>query len=165
MCTFQHFIKHLNTTLSEEKIAGPANIICFLGFEIDSEKVEIRIPIRKLQEIMQRIDNFWHREKVTLREMQSLIGVLNFACKAIVPGRPFCRRLINSICGLTKPHHHLRINRGIRQDLYMWEQFFIKCSGIAVFHDRFWVSNENVQLFTESAAREDLGFGIYFAVA
>ena len=60
--------------------------------------MEIRIPIRKLQEIMQRIDNFWHREKVTLREMQSLIGVLNFVCKAIVPGRPFCRRLINSIC-------------------------------------------------------------------
>ena len=158
-------MKHLNVPLSEEKTEGPATIICFLGLEIDSEKIEIRLPIRKLQEIMQRIDNFLHREKVTLCEMQSLIGVLNFACRAIVPGRPFCRRLINSICGLTKPHHHLRINRGIRQDLFMWKQFFIKFNGIAVFHDRFWVSNEDVQLFTDSAAGEGLGFGIYFAGA
>ena len=163
MHTFQQCMKHLNVPLSEEKTAGPATIICFLGLEIDLEKMEIRIPIRKLQEIMQRIDNILHREKVTLREMQSLIGALNFACRAIVPGRPFCRRLINSICGLTKPHHRLRINRGIRQDLFMWKQFFIKFNGIAVFHDRFWVSNEDVQLFTDSAAGEGLGFGIYFA--
>ena len=80
-------MKHLNVPLSEEKTAGPATIICFLGLEIDSEKMEICIPIRKIQEIMQQIDNFLHRENVTLREMQSLIGVLNFACMAIVPGR------------------------------------------------------------------------------
>ena len=47
----------------------------------------------------------------------------------------------------------------------MWKQFFIKFNGIAVFHDRFWVSNEDVQLFTDSAAGEGLGFGIYFAGA
>ena len=61
------------------KESRSSNYHLFLALEIDSEKMEIFIPIRKLQEIMQRIDNFLHREKVTLREMQSLIGVLNFA--------------------------------------------------------------------------------------
>ena len=92
--------------------------------------------------------------------MQSLVGVLNFACRAIVPGRPFCRRLINSIFGLTKAHHHLRINRGIQVEIT-----FRHFNVISVFHDRVWVSNEDVQVFTDSAAGEGLGFGIYFAGA
>ena len=92
--------------------------------------------------------------------MQSLIGSLNFACRAVAPGRPFCRRLIDSICGLTKPHHRLRINSSIKLDLIMWLEFFEKFNGISVFHDRFWVCNGDVQLFTDSAGA--LGFGIYF---
>ena len=32
----------------------------------------------------------------------------------------------------------------------------------SVFHDRFWVSNEDVQLFTDSAAGKGLGFGAVF---
>lgn len=163
MQVFQQCMRQLHVPIADEKTAGPATIICFLGLELDSEKMEVRIPLHKIQEIIDRIDNFLQREKVTLREMQSLIGVLNFACRAVVPGRPFCRRLINAICGLKKPFHHLRLNKGIRQDLCMWKQFFKNFNGIAVFHDRFWVSNDHVQLFTDSAAGEGLGFGIYFA--
>ena len=70
--------------------------------------MEVRIPFHKIQEIIERVDNFLQRDKVTFCEMQRLIGVLNFACRAIVPGRPFCRRPINATCGLTKPFHLLR---------------------------------------------------------
>lgn len=95
--------------------------------------------------------------------MQSLIGSLNFACRAIVPGRPFCRRLIKATCGLTKPHHHLRITSDMKKDLQLWLEFFSEFNGISVFHDRFWVSNEDLQLFTDSAGGSNLGFGAYFA--
>ena len=33
---------------------------------------------------------------------------------------------------------------------------------MSAFHDRYWVSNEDVQLFSDSAAGPNLGFGIYF---
>ena len=33
---------------------------------------------------------------------------------------------------------------------------------MSAFHDRFWVSNEDVQLYTDSAAGTGLGFGVYF---
>jgi hypothetical protein len=45
----------------------------------------------------------------------------------------------------------------------MWESFFKHFNGVRVFHDRFWTSNEDIQLFTDSAGAEGLGFGIYFA--
>ena len=99
-----------------------------------------------------KIDEILLRAKCTLKQMQSLIGSLNFACRAIIPGRPFCRRLINSTCGLTKPHHHLSIFAGMRKDLKLWLRFFKDFNGVSVFHDRFWTSNEDLQLFTDSAA-------------
>lgn len=163
MQTFRKCMQQLSVPLADEKTDGPSTVLCFLGLDIDSDKMEIRIPMQKVMEILQRLDFFLSKEKVTLRDMQSLIGVLNFACRAIIPGRPFCRRLINSICGLTRPYHHLRINKGIRQDLLMWKYFFQHFNGTTVFHDRFWVSNEDMELFTDSAAGEGLGLGIYFS--
>lgn len=163
MDIFRVTMDRLGVPIASEKTEGPVTILCFLGLELDSEEMVIRIPLPKVLEIIERIQSILSKDKVTLKAMQSLIGVLNFACRAIVPGRPFCRRLINSICGLTQPFHHLRITKGIRQDLQLWLTFFQDFNGISVFHDRFWVSNEDVQLFTDSAAGEGLGFGVYFA--
>ena len=115
----------------------------------------IRMPIDKVNEIILKIEAILCKEKVTLKIMQSLIGSLNFACKAIIPGRPFCRRLINAICGLSKPHHHLRVTSMVKKDLNMWLHFFKTFNGVSVFHDRFWVSNVDVELFTGSAAAQD----------
>lgn len=162
MATFETSMKNLGVPIAIEKTEGPQTVICFLGLEIDSEQMVIRIPLPKVHEIIQRIQDILSKEKVTLRTMQSLIGVLNFACRAIVPGRPFCRRLINSICGLTRPFHHLRISKGMKQDLQLWLTFFQDFNGISVFHDRYWLSNEDAQLFTDSAAGVGLGFGAYF---
>ena len=103
------------------------------------------------------------KKKCTLKQMQSLIGSLNFACRAIIPGRPFCRRLINAICGLTQPHHRLRITLGMQEDLKLWRTFFDEYNGISVFHERFWVSSDELELFTDSAGNPNLGFGTYFA--
>ncbi|MES9881411.1 MAG: reverse transcriptase domain-containing protein [Sedimenticola sp.] len=162
MLEFQKSMDHLGVPVADEKTEGPKTVIVFLGLEIDSVDLIVKIPMVKVKELIQKIQDVLNKEKVTLRVMQSLIGSLNFACRVIVPGRPFCRRLVNSICGLSKPHHHLRINHGIRQDLHMWLTFFEQFNGISVFHDRFWVTNEDMELFTDSAAGVGLGFGIYF---
>lgn len=157
---FEECLQGLSVPLATEKTEGPVEVLVFLGLELDSRQMVVRIPRQKIQEIVEKIRGILAASKTTLKAMQSLIGSLNFCCRAIVPGRPFCRRLINSICGLTKPHHHLRINKGIKLDLEMWLEFFENFNGISMFHDRFWVSSEDELLFTDSAAGK--GFGIYF---
>ncbi|XP_053376811.1 uncharacterized protein LOC128547723 [Mercenaria mercenaria] len=148
--------------LAQEKTEGPCEVIIFLGLEIDTVQMVVRIPQSKVEEVIKKIEDLIGEQKTTLREMQSLIGYLNFCCRAIAVGRPFCRRLINSICGLTMPHHHLRISKGVRLDLAMWLKFFKAFNGISVFHDRYWLSNVDMNLYTDSAGGPNLGFGIYF---
>ena len=159
---FRNTMSELGVPLAEEKTEGPTNILTFLGLQLDTTRMQVRIPDNKVQEVVQKIDEVLSNKKTTLKKMQSLIGSLNFCCRAIVIGRPFIRRLIDSICGLTKPFHHIRIKKDIRLDLIMWLKFLKQFNGISVFHDRFWVSNEDFQLFSDSAGGENLAFGLYF---
>ena len=67
----------LGVPTASEKTEGPTTKNCFLGLEIDSEKMVIRIPQAKIVEIVQKIDEILLRAKCTLKQMQSLIGSLN----------------------------------------------------------------------------------------
>ena len=79
--------------------------------------MQARLPQDKLTNAITLVRSFSRRKRVTLRELQSLIGTLNFACKVVTPGRPFLRRLIDLTIGISKPNYHIRLNREARLDL------------------------------------------------
>ena len=55
--------------------------------------------------------------------MQQLCGFLNFLCRCIVPGCAFTRRLYSKFSSSMKPHHHISINREMKEDLNVWKNF------------------------------------------
>lgn len=89
--------------------------------ELDTVMFEIRLPNDKLVNLKQQISKLQNRRSVTLVELQSLIGMLNFACNVVPPGRTFLGRLINLTIGLSKPYHHARLNSEARADLKAWQ--------------------------------------------
>jgi len=122
----------------------------------------VRIPQEKLDDIKCKFLQIHSKQKTTLKELQSLIASLNFCCRAIIIGRPFFRRLINKTCGLTKPYHLVRVTQGIRLALLMWFKFFKEHNGVSVFHEQQWTTNAGLQLYSDSAGRHGLGFGVVF---
>ena len=93
----------LGVPVAPEKIEGPSTRIKFLGLEVDTVAMEVRLPDDKLNDLKTCVQNTINRKgkKITLRELQSLIGKLNFACRAIAPGRAFLRRLIDATISRT----------------------------------------------------------------
>ena len=76
-------------------IAWEKTVLILLGLEIDSNLMQVRIHIEKVQVLVSQIhDILKHKRSLTLKALQSVLDSLNF----IVPGRPFCRRLINATC-------------------------------------------------------------------
>ena len=159
---FQDVCQKWGVPLADEKTVQPTEIITFLGIEFDTIAMELRLPGDKLKEIKERIICIFNSKKVTLRNLQSLIGLLNFACQVIVPGRAFCRRLINATCNVTKSWHKIRISTAMREDLGVWLSFLENYNGVSVMLDQFWTSNDDLDLFTDSAGGSKRGFGIYF---
>jgi hypothetical protein len=74
-----------------KKTEGHVTEIVFLGLKIDTKKQTVTIPAGKLEEMVQKIKSVLKLSKVTLKQLQSLIGSLNFACRAVAPGRAFLR--------------------------------------------------------------------------
>ena len=66
--------------MAPEKTCGPSTNISFAGIELDTLLSEARLPPEKLEKCKSIISDFVNRKKVTLKEIQSLNGLLNFAC-------------------------------------------------------------------------------------
>ena len=101
------------------------------GIEIDTIHMQMRLPQDKLASARLQVDAMCQRKKVSLREIQSLIGTLIFACKVVVPGRTFLRRLIDLIKGVSNPNHSIRLNAVARLDLSAWKLFLDQYNGIS----------------------------------
>ena len=82
----------------------------FSGIELDSLRQEVRLPSEKIHKCRAQLHQFAQKRSVTLREPQSLIGLLNFWCSVVTPGRAFLRGLIDLTAGVTLPHHYIRLN-------------------------------------------------------
>ena len=98
------------------------------GREVDTIAMEMRLPKDKLDKAQEQLQRLRHSKKTNLRILQSIIGLLNFACQVVVPGRAFLRRLIALTNGLTRPFHHVRLNKEAISDIEAWLQFLSDCT-------------------------------------
>ena len=92
----------IGVPLAPEKAMDPPTYLPFLGIDLDTVNMVACLPDDQLKNVSDLLSQFLHRDKVQLKELQSLIGVLNFGCTVIVPGRAFLRRLIDLTVGVTK---------------------------------------------------------------
>ena len=151
---------YLGVPLAPEKTCGPATTLSFAGIELDSIKSEARLPQEKISKCVETISIFLSRNKVTLKEIQSLIGLLNFACSVIVPGRAFLRRLIDLTRGITKAHHFIRLRHEVKEDLRVWLSFLSSFNGKSFFLNEVWCNSNKLNLFTDASG--SIGFGAIF---
>lgn len=132
----------------------------FAGIELDSVLMEARLPLDKLNRCSTLLLEFLRRKKATLREVQSLTGLLNFACSVIVPGRAFSRRLIDLTVGIQCPHHLIRLSKDVKEDLKIWQSFLAKFNGRSFFLEETWYSSTKLDLYTDASGA--VGFGAIF---
>ena len=111
---------YLGVLLAPEKTVGPATVLQFAGITLDSVRQEVRLPGDKLLKCRAMLQNFQARRSVCLKELRSLIGLLNFTCLVVVPGRAFLRRMIDLTKGVNKPHHHIRLSQDAKLDILLW---------------------------------------------
>ena len=85
----------LGVPLASHKCEGPTTRLTFLGIEIDTTRGLLRLPAEKLGRLRSLLQEWGDRKVCVRRELESLIGILNHACKVIRPGRSFLRRMID----------------------------------------------------------------------
>ena len=105
----------LGVPIAEEKTISLNIALQFAGIMLGSVLQEARHPEDKLQKCHTLLSTFYSRPKVTLKQLQSLIGLLNFTCS--VPDQTFLFHLIDLSVGIQRPYHRIRLNKDIKADL------------------------------------------------
>ena len=157
---FLMLCRWLGIPMAPEKTAGPSTAMAFAGIELDSVLMEARLPQEKIVKCQDLISAFLKRQKVTLKEIQSLTGLLNFACTVVVPGRAFLRRLIDLTIGVKKPHFMIKLSREVKDDLLVWQNFLSGFNGRSLFLPDYWGNSHQLKLYTDASGA--LGFGAIF---
>ncbi len=124
----------LGVPIAAHKTEGPATVVSFLGITIDTAKGELRLPEDKLSRLRDLLEEWKSRKCCTRKELESLIGLLNHACKVIRAGRSFLRRMIDLLHSVHRPPASripIRLSQGFRADLAWWEEFLTTWNGIS----------------------------------
>ena len=83
----------------------------------------------------------------TLRELQSILGLLSFACSVIIPGRAFLKRLFALTAGIKKPYHFVKITQAAREDLNTWLFFLNEYIGVTLYREEMFISEKVCHFF------------------
>ncbi|XP_073462173.1 uncharacterized protein [Aquarana catesbeiana] len=149
---------NLNVPIAEHKVDGPANSITFLGVSLDTCAMQASLPLDKLSRIRAVLHEFTHTKDCTKKQLQSLLGMLNFAMRIIPQGRTFVSRLLRFLSETQDPDQILNLDSAAIADLSMWEEFLSAWNGISLFIPI--VSVHSPQVVTDAAA--STGFAAIF---
>ena len=159
--------KSLGVPLAAHKSEGPSTCLTFLGIEIDSVARELRLPADKLQRLSTVLASWADRKTCLRKELESLVGLLNHACKVVRPGRTFLRRMIDLLtatgnAGISRPNHHIRLSREFRADLAWWRLFVSRWNGVGLIQPSIDVSNH--QFHSDASGRWGCGawYGLHW---
>ncbi len=86
---------------------------------------------------LQLLINQWSTKTVcTNRDLLSLLGHLQHACKVVPSGRSFLRRMINTSTYAKELYHYIRLNREFCSDLRWWSLFLADWNGTRIMSSR-----------------------------
>ena len=146
----------LGVPVAWEKLEGPTTKLTFLGIEIDTVAMQMRLPERKLAELRELLVQWRSKHSCSKKELESLVGKLQHAATVVQPGKSFLRRLFELLATTAKVHHHISLRGGARSDIPWWDTFLELWNGVSIIPP----SNRDLpthHVFTDAAGKFSCG--------
>lgn len=158
--TFFTVCKLLGIPIAEDKTVLPCTELTFLGLEIDTARQQVRVPHDKLVACRLNLQAAHKKNELSLKQLQSLLGHLNFLTRGVLGGRAFLQRLVNLTRGIEDESRPIQMSADARADIDMWLHFLHKFNGTRMMLPQEWLSSDVIHLYTDSA--KSAGFGAFF---
>ena len=125
--------ERLGVPLEPSKLEGPSTCLMFLGVEVDTVAMQLRLPEAKLSRLRAELKEAVGRKAMTRRELQSL--AIQHATKVVRPGRAFLRDIYALQSVGNHPAHNVRLNARARADILWWHLFAPRWNGTSILWD------------------------------
>ena len=141
--TLGNILSNIGIRESIEKPQPPEEVATFLGVLFNTLQMIMSMTPDRLIEIKQILGEWKQRKSATLKELQQLLGKLNFLCSTVKVGRVFVSRLINTI----KTHPvsgKRRVLKELLKDVSWWDRYLTKFDGRVIIPQINWAAPDTI---------------------
>ena len=141
-------LRQLGISRSEAKSIPLTQIIEFIGNLVDAHTFTIGVTASRKVEVMRELNKWRFKVQTNRREMETLVGKLQFISNCIKPGRLFVSRLLAELKAMNRSCSY-EVTAQARKDIMWWYYFLPEFSGTAIM----WlidVEEVNQEIATDS---------------
>ncbi|XP_052778852.1 uncharacterized protein LOC128216331 [Mya arenaria] len=138
-----------------KKASEPSPIMVFLGVLLDSDRLELRITPERLEEIRSLLSRWMKKRSASKRDLQSLLGKLQFIGKCVKPSRVFISRILVLLRGLKNNDQKVKLGNEFRKDIKWWISFVHIYNGVSMMKTSQWSTVD--QVFSSDACLSGCG--------
>ena len=135
-----NLLRELRVDTSPDKVVSPTTRLEFLGITFDAETMTMEISEDKLKEISQELNSWLLKTAAKRKEVESLVGKLQFVAKCVKAGRIFLSRLINWLRTMNRNNRY-SIPWEARKDIAWWTRFIGNTMPAPQVMGASWVRN------------------------
>lgn len=63
---------------------------------------------------------------------------------------------------IKKPYYYIRVNKEVKADAQVWLTFLCKFNGECYLSEKFWLSSDKLELYTDASGNASLGCAAFF---
>ena len=148
-------LRYLGFYVSFGKVSNPSQCALYLGLEIDSVKMELRLPEKKLQKLIALLDTYSDRKRISKHDIECLGGLLSHCAHVVKGGKVFCRRVYNLYKTIVRSgKKFVKLPGDVKGDLVWWRQF------CRIFNGKSKINNQLYEfpMVSDSSLK---GYGVY----
>ena len=151
----------LGVVESIQKAVPPSSILTFIGVQFNSNKLTMEVTPDRLHEIKSILADWSLKKTASKRDLQSLIGKLQYVAKCVRAGRIFISRLLRQLCKLNHQSHKFTLSSEFRKDLSWWSAFLVEFNGVCLLSDSNW-SEPDAEFATDACLTGCGGVNAFF---
>ena len=152
--TFDDVLSEIGFVKAPEKDES-GTVVTHLGFQIDSNLMEVRLPPNKHARAVRAVSELALRKHVPQASFEETLGFLSHCCQVIPLGRPFLRQLF-SLLKRKLRYRCIHLNLEAKQELRWWTLFLSSWSTISLIQ----LSRTIFHVSTDASGLKGIG-GVY----
>ena len=159
LCKLLCLLADLNIPVSPWKTFPDSTTLEFLGIRLSSDNMTASLPEDKYERLKVDISSWLTKTVLHLERVIILNGTLQFACRVVVPGRPFLQRIIAITRGVARFSQHIKLNTSFRKPFQI---FLDHWNGSNFFLESRTTQSPDLHFVTDASG--SLGYGVFFNI-
>jgi len=152
----EELMGELSLSFQMKKTVRPTTSLEFLGLELNSSAMEAHLPIDKLDYLQETLVNCGRPQCCSLRNLQELIGYLQFCMQVIPHGCTFIHGLINFSMTFPSDFSQRHIPAYARSDIHWWLTYMRSWNSIQILE----LTKATLHVCMDASGSKALG-GVY----